>query len=52
MIATRTLKRTDDKGRPKQVYDVRLRDPNGKEYNRTFSTKKAAEAFDGDELAS
>lgn len=46
MIATRTLKRTG-----KRVYDVRLRDPNGKQYNRTFSTRKAAEAFEGDQLA-
>jgi len=31
------------------VYDVRLRTPNGRNYKRTFSTKRAAEAFDAQE---
>jgi len=30
-------------------YDVRLRDPDGRVYNRTFATKKAAEAFERSE---
>jgi hypothetical protein len=30
----------------KRVYDVRLRDPSGKEYSRTFETRKAAEPFE------
>jgi integrase len=33
----------------KKVYDVRLRDPNGKEYCRTFETKGEAEDFEDDE---
>jgi hypothetical protein len=45
MIATRALKRTDDKGRPKRVYDVRLRDPAGRVINRTFETKRAAKQW-------
>ena len=28
------------------VYEVRLRDPDGREYSRTFPTKKAAEAYE------
>ena len=31
------------------VYDVRLRDPDGREYSRTFPTKKAAEAYEAKE---
>jgi hypothetical protein len=31
------------------VYDVRLRDPNGKEYSRTFLTKREAQAFEASE---
>jgi hypothetical protein len=27
------------------VYEVRLRDPSGREYSRTFLTKRAAEAY-------
>ena len=30
----------------KRVYDVRLRDPGGKEYWRTFETKKDAERYE------
>jgi hypothetical protein len=41
LITSRTLKRTG-----KKVYDVRLRTPDGRVYNRTFATKKAAEAFE------
>ena len=41
MIKARTLRRTG-----KRVYDVRLRDPKGKVYNRTFATKKAAQEFE------
>ena len=41
MITSRTLKRTG-----KKVYDVRLRAQDGRVYNRTFTTKKAAEAFE------
>jgi integrase len=41
VITTRTLKRTG-----KKVYDVRLRTPDGRVYNRTFAAKKAAEAFE------
>jgi hypothetical protein len=41
VITTRILKRTG-----KKVYDVRLRTPEGRVYNRTFATKKAAEAFE------
>jgi integrase len=44
VIQARTLKRTG-----KKVYDVRLRDPAGRVYNRTFPTKKAAEAFEDSE---
>jgi integrase len=33
------------------VYDVRLRDPSGKVYNRTFETKREAEAFQDAERA-
>jgi integrase len=31
------------------VYDVRLRDPSGREYSRTFLTKRAAEAYQAQE---
>jgi hypothetical protein len=31
------------------VYDVRLRDPNGRSYKRTFRTKKEAEHFSAKE---
>jgi hypothetical protein len=44
MISPRILKRTG-----KKVYDVRLRDPNGKEYCRTFASKQAAKDFEADE---
>jgi integrase len=30
----------------RRVYDVRLRDPNGKEYSRTFLTRREAQAFE------
>ena len=33
------------------VYDVRLRDPTGRAYKRTFRTKKDAEAFESTQLA-
>jgi integrase len=33
----------------RKVYDVRLRDPSGKVYGRTFETKKAAEGWQADE---
>jgi hypothetical protein len=33
----------------KTVYDVRLRDPDGRAYKRTFRTKREAEAFDAAE---
>jgi integrase len=35
----------------RRVYDVRLRDPSGKVYNRTFETKREAEAFQDAERA-
>jgi integrase len=35
----------------RRVYDVRLRDPNGNVYNRTFETKREAEAFQDAERA-
>ncbi|MDQ6617396.1 MAG: site-specific integrase [Actinomycetota bacterium] len=41
MIHPRTRKRDG-----RRVYDVRLRDPAGKVYTRTFETKKAAEVFE------
>ena len=41
MIQGRTRKRDG-----RRVYDVRLRDPRGKVYNRTFLTKREAEAFE------
>jgi integrase len=44
MIKPRIRKRDGRK-----VYDVRLRDPGGKEYARTFETRKAAEAFEASE---
>ena len=31
------------------VYDVRLRDPSGREYSRTFPTKRAAEMYEAKE---
>jgi integrase len=34
------------------VYDVRLRDPSGRHYKRTFRSKKEAEAFDAGERTS
>lgn len=40
MIEARTRKRDG-----RRVYEVRLRDANGREYSRTFVTKKEAEAF-------
>lgn len=40
MIKARTRKRDG-----RRVYDVRLRGPEGKVYNRTFLTKREAEAF-------
>jgi hypothetical protein len=33
------------------VYDVRLRDPSGRPYKRTFLTRRAAEAFQVKELS-
>ena len=33
------------------MYDVRLRDPNGRVYNRTFETKKEAVVFEASERA-
>lgn len=33
------------------VYDVRLRDPSGRAYSRTFESKKAAQAFEASERA-
>lgn len=33
------------------VYEVRLRDPAGREYSRTFDTRKAAEAYQTDQRA-
>ena len=42
-IGTRRLKN----GRT--VYDVRLRTPQGKQYAKTFRTRKEAEAFDAEE---
>jgi hypothetical protein len=44
VIKARTLKTTG-----KRVYDVRLRDPNGMEYSRTFPTKREARHYEGDE---
>ena len=49
MIEKRTLKRKDSSGRPKVSYDVRLRGPDGKEYCRSFPTKKLAEKFESGE---
>lgn len=40
MIEARTRKRDG-----RRIYEVRLRDANGREYSRTFETKKEAEAF-------
>jgi hypothetical protein len=39
-----TAKRRQRDGRT--VYEVRLRDPGGKEYSRTFETRKAGEAHE------
>jgi len=36
--------RTTAKG--ERRYEVRLRDPSGREYSRTFRTKREAEAFE------
>jgi integrase len=47
MIKARVRKRDG-----RRVYDVRLRDPNGRVYNRTFETKKEALAFEAAERAS
>jgi integrase len=44
VIKPRVLKRTG-----KRVYDVRLRDPDGKVYNRTFARKRDAESFEASE---
>ncbi len=44
MIKARALKRTG-----KRVYDVRLRDPDGREYSRTFETKREAQTFEASE---
>jgi integrase len=44
MIKARVRKRDG-----RRVYDVRLRDPNGREYGRTFETKKAAQDFEASE---
>lgn len=43
-IETRRRKRDG-----RTVYDVRLRDPSGREYSRTFPTKRAAEAYEAKE---
>jgi hypothetical protein len=45
MIKARMRKRDG-----RRVYDVRLRDPSGKEYSRTFLTKREAEAFEAAEI--
>jgi integrase len=37
---------TRERGRPAYVYDVRLRDPDGREYSRTFSTRERAVNFE------
>jgi integrase len=44
MIKPRTRKRDG-----RRVYDVRLRDPDGKEYGKTFETRKQAEAWEAAE---
>ena len=44
MIQPRTRKRDGRK-----VYDVRLRAPDGREYCRTFETKREAQAYEADE---
>jgi integrase len=36
----------------RRVYDVRLRDPSGKEYSRTFLTRRQAQAFEVSERTS
>jgi integrase len=47
MIKSRIRKRDGRK-----VYDVRLRDPDGREYSRTFETKAAAQDFEASERTS
>ena len=42
-----TAKRRRRDGRV--VYEVRLRDPSGREYSRTFETRRAAEAYQADQ---
>jgi hypothetical protein len=44
-----TPKRRHRDGRT--VYEVRLRDPGGKEYSRTFETRKVAEAYEVEQRA-
>jgi hypothetical protein len=44
MIKARVRKRDG-----RRVYEVRLRDPHGREYSRTFETKKAAQDFEADD---
>ena len=44
MIQTRIRKRDN-----RRVYDVRLRDADGREYSKTFLTKREAEAFESAE---
>ena len=49
-IHSRKLARRDAKGREVTVYDVRLRDANGKPYKRTFTKKEDARAFEGGQV--
>jgi integrase len=44
MITARVRKRDG-----RRVYEVRLRDPQGREYSRTFETKKAAQDFEAED---
>jgi integrase len=44
MITARVRKRDG-----RRVYEVRLRDPQGREFSRTFQTKKAAQDFEADD---
>ncbi len=44
MITARLRKRDG-----RRVYEVRLRDPEGREYSRTFATKKAAQDYEADD---
>jgi hypothetical protein len=46
MIKARVRKRDG-----RRVYDVRLRDPQGRLYTRTFLTKREADAFEAGEKA-